>query len=432
MAEAEVPDAAAPPVVTAEFFTCPGANPHPGNAELRRAGPVLKIDYPAAPPGTQSQAFVVLDHACVMSALSDPRLSKEVANAPAWFRDAIVQNSPLQVHTMLSTDPPEHAGRRALVGRALMPRRIEPLRPRIQEITDDLIDAFPDSGEVELMSAFASVLPALAVSEFIGIPAEDQGKLREWGLVLSQSPGRLADASVRRSANDQSVAYLEELLVSRRDDPRDDLITELIRGADTGALDPRELVSMLSFVIIAGYKTTANLIGNGMFGLLTQPDQLKLLRSDPGLMPSAIEELLRYEGPVDRGTLRVTTENIRIGQVDIPRESFVHLSFTTANHDPAVFAEPDRIDITRAPNPHVSFGPGTHFCAGAALARLEGQIAFSALLRRLTGLELAVPPQDLTWIADTSVSRGLEALPLRFKERLPRETADREGSAGGR
>lgn len=414
-----MPEAEMPPAIPAEFFTCPGANPHPATAALRRAGPVQRIDYPE---GSRSPAFVALDHASVTSVLSDPRISKDPANAPAWFREALLKNSPVLARTMLGTDPPEHARLRAPVGRALLPRKVEPLRPRIQKIADDLIDAFPSCGEVELMSAFAGALPVLVIGEFIGIPAQDQDKFRAWGQALSESPGRLTDADERRKANDQSVAYLEELVATRRDDPREDLLTELIRATDTGALAPDELVPMISFSIIAGYKTTANLIGNGMAGLLAHPDQLELLRSDPGLMPSAIEELLRYECPVDRGTLRVTTEDIRLGGCDIPKESFVHISITAANHDPAVFSDPDRIDITRTPNPHVSFGPGTHYCAGAALARLEGNIAFSTLLRRLVAPELAVPPQDLTWISDTSVSRGLEALPLRYKERLPRDT----------
>jgi cytochrome P450 len=405
-----------PPEVPTEFITCPGANPHPGNAALRRAGPVQKIDYPEG----SDESFVVLDHECVSTALSDPRLSKQISNAPAWFRDAVMGNSPILAHTMLTADPPEHARLRAPIGKALMPRRIEPLRPRIQEIADDLIDAFPDSGEVDLMSAFAYALPVMVICEFIGIPARDRATFRDWGQVLSQSPGHLADASLRRSVNDKVVTYLEELLAIRREDGRDDVITDLVRAADDGALRHDELVSTIMFVMIAGHKTTSNLIGNGMYLLLTHPGQLELLRSDPGLLPTAIEEFLRYECPVDRATFRVATQDIHLGHTDIPARSFVHLSFTAANHDPAVFTDPDRLDITRTPNRHLSFGPGTHFCAGSALARMEGQIAFSALLRRLPDLELAVPAQDLTWLADTSVSRGLEALPLRIKERLPR------------
>lgn len=413
-----------PPVVPTEYITCPGANPHPGNAALRCAGAVHKVDYPVG-----ADAFVVVDYESVASGLSDPRLSKQIDKAPAWFRGAIMDNSPSLAHNMLLADPPEHARLRAPVGRALTPGRIERLRPHVQDTTDDLIDAFPDSGEVELMSAFAYTLPALVVCEFIGIPVQDRTMFQQWGQILSESPG---DPDASQRANDRAVTYIEELLAARNADPRDDLVTDLMRAADDGALSYEELVSTLVSVTIAGHKTTSNLIGNGIYALLCHPDQLELLLSDPQLMPSAIEEFLRYEGPVDRGTLRVAAEGIRIGQVDIPKESFVHLSLTAANRDPAVFSDPDRLDITRTPNRHMSFGPGTHACAGAGLARLEAHIAFSTLLRRLPDMELAVPPEDITWLSDTSVSRGLEALPIRIKRRLPRFPVTNGGTTDGR
>lgn len=417
-------EAETPPVVPTEYITCPGANPHPVNAALRCGGAVHKVDYPAG-----AEAFVVVDYESVASGLSDPRLSKRIDKAPAWFRAAIMDNSPSLAHNMLLTDPPEHARLRAPVGRALTAGRIERLRPHIQDTTDDLIDAFPGSGEVDLINAFAYILPALVVCELIGIPVQDRTMFQQWSQTLSESPG---DPDASQRANDQAVTYIEELLVIRRKEPRDDLITDLMRAADDGVLNHQELVSTLVSVTIAGHKTTTNLIGNGMYALLSHPDQLELLRSDPQLMPSAIEEFLRYEGPVDRGTLRVAVENIRLGQVDIPKESFVHLSLTAANHDPAVFPDPDRLDITRTPNRHMSFGPGTHNCAGSGLARLEGHIAFSTLLRRLPDIELAVPPGDITWRSDTSVSRGLEALPIRVKRRLPRYPVPPGGTTDGR
>ena len=181
-----------------------------------------------------------------------------------------------------------------------------------------------------------------------------------------------------------------------------------------------ELISTIIFLIIAGHKTTANLIGNGMEALLRHPDQLARLRAEPAMVPSAVEEFLRYEGSVDRGTLRVAAEDMHLGGVDIPKGAFVHLSISAADRDPAAFEDPDRFDITRSPNRHLAFGHGAHFCAGAPLARLEGQVAFATLLRRLPVLDLAVPAQELTWVADSSISRGLERLPIRIAGRRPR------------
>jgi cytochrome P450 len=181
-----------------------------------------------------------------------------------------------------------------------------------------------------------------------------------------------------------------------------------------------ELVSTMIQLILAGHKTTASLIGNGTVALLRHPDQLAMLRANPSLVPAAVEEFLRYEGSVDRGSLRVAAEEMELGGVCIPKESFVHLSVSSANRDPAVFADPDQLDITRSPNKHFGFGHGAHFCAGAPLARLEVQIAFASLLRRVPKIELAVPFEELSWFSDTSIARGLEALPVRTEGRLPR------------
>lgn len=411
-----------PDIVPAAFVTRPGADPHAAGADLREAGSVHPIDYP---PG--ARAYVVVDHRGVVEAFNDPRLSKRLDNAPQWFRERTLATSPVITGNMLLADPPDHARLRGLVSRAFLPRRMERLRPRVQEITDTLVDAMPDAGEADLMAAFAFPLPLLVISEFIGVPPQDRARFQRWGHVLSRSPSEDGDeaAAERKLVNDEVMEYFTGILAERRAvrdrGPARDLLDDLVRAADEdGVFSDAELVSTLVFLVIAGHKTTANLVGNGMQALLRHPEQLAALREDPSLVVSAVEELLRFEGPVDRSTLRVAAEDLTLDGVRVPRESFVHLSIAAADRDPAVFPDPDRLDIARSPNRHVAFGHGPHFCAGAPLARLEGQVAFPTLLRRLQGLELAVPADDLAWIADSSISRGLEQLPVRYTRRLSR------------
>lgn len=402
-------------VVPAEVFTSPGADPHTAFAALRAAGPVHRIDYPAG-----ARAYVVVDYDHVVRAFNDPRLSKRLEHAPDWFREKAVASSPVLASNMLLADPPEHTRLRKLVSRAFLPRRLELLRPRVQEFTDELIDAFPESGEIDLITAFALPLPLMVICEFLGVPYQDWPQFQKWGHVLSQSPAQ-DDAGLheRRAVNDQVTEYLAEIIAIRRGEPRGDLTSELIRAADEdGMFTDDELISTIVFLIIAGHKTTANLIGNGTAALLRHPEQLGRLRADPGLVGQAVEEFLRYEGSVDRGTYRVAAEDLELGGTHIPKGSFVHLSVAAADRDPAAFPEPGRFDITRSPNRHMAFGHGAHFCAGAPLARLEGQVAFSTLLRRLPELEPAVPQQELTWVADSSISRGLVSMPVRIRRRL--------------
>ncbi|HEV7657716.1 MAG TPA: cytochrome P450 [Mycobacteriales bacterium] len=400
-----------------EFVSAPPANPHPGNDRVRADGPVHRVDYP---PG--SDAYVVVDYETTLKAFGDRRLSKRLDNAPAWFREQTMENSPVIGNNMLLADAPEHTRLRNLVSRAFLPRRMEPLRPRIQEITDDLIDALPDSGEADLMAGFAFPLPLRVICEFLAVPPEDRPRFQSWGEVLSRDPSETGEWAVRRrAANAEVEQYFAKVLAHRREHPGEDLISELVRAADEeGTFTETELVSTLTLLVIAGHKTTANLVGNGSQALLRNPDQLARLRADPELVVPAIEEFLRFEGPVERGTMRVAVEDMQLGGVDIPKASFVHLSMCAADRDPDAFPDPHRLDIARTPNRHLGFGHGAHFCLGAPLARIEGQIAFTTLLRRLPGLELAVPADELRWVIDSSTSRGLQGLPVRIDGRLPR------------
>jgi len=309
-----------------------------------------------------------------------------------------------------------------VVSKALLRRKVDSMGPWIQEVVHELIDAFPDSGEVDLLSGFAVPLPLLVICQLLGVPVEDRSRFREWALILTQSPNQQGEAKLRlRDASDAVIEYFTKLVAERRSVAREDMLSELIRAADEDkAFSEQELLSSVLQLLTAGHTTTANLIGNGLVALFRHPDQLSQLRERPDLVESAVEEVMRYEGPVDRASLRLAAEDMELGGVHIPKESFVHLSLSSAGRDPSAFPDPDRFDITRSPNRHLSFGHGLHFCVGAQLARLQARIAFATLLRRLPDLGLAVPADQLVWLADSSNSRGVTALPVRYDRRLAR------------
>jgi cytochrome P450 len=400
-----------------EFCTHPGSNPYAAYAAVRATCPVRQIDYPQ-----NVEAYVVADYETVSKMFGDHRLSKSVDNAPGWFREALKQSSPILLKNMLTSDPPIHTRLRKLVGNAFVPRRMKLLRPRIQEITDDLIDAMPESGVVDLYNDFALQLPMRVICEFLGVPVEDRSMLHDWGMTLSGAPYTDEEANRRlKQVSDSVERYLLDLMVDRRADLREDLVSVILRTADADeAYTDDEIVSTLILLIIAGHKTTANLIGNGTQALLQHPDQFELLRTDPKLVTTAIEEFLRFEGPVYRAPPRFAAEDMRLGGQDIGKESVVHLLINSANRDSSAFEDPDRLDITRKPNRHLSFGHSVHFCPGAPLSRVEGEVAFTTLLRRLPGLALAVAPEELDWRFDNSASRGLETLPITYDGKLPR------------
>ncbi|GAA2852340.1 cytochrome P450 [Streptosporangium fragile] len=388
-------------------------DPYGVYAALREKGPVHAIDFP---PGTD--AFLVIDYEHGRPALNDPRLSKEFKHAPAVFRQFVTdagRNNPVLAHNMLSSDPPDHTRLRRLVSKAFTPRRTESLRPRIQEIADGLVDAMAPTGRADLIGDFAFPLPIVVICELLGVPAEDRDAFREWSATLIDPA--MDEEQLRRRAEVNAAIrdYFGRLIAERRAEPRDDMISALVSARDDRELlSEQELMATLTLLLIAGHETTVNLIGNGVLALLTHPDQLALLRERPELIPSAVEEFLRYEGPVERATLRFATEDLQIAGVHIPEGSVVHISLGAADRDPEAFAHPDTLDVTRADNHHVAFGHGIHFCLGAPLARLEGRIAFETLLRRLPGLALDCPPAEAAWRRSGSLIRGLEALPVTF------------------
>jgi hypothetical protein len=401
-------------VLPTEFFTDPGPSPHAAISRLRAQCPVHRLNVP---PG--AQAYAVLSNKVIEEALNDARLSKQVENLPAEYRDKAASNSLLVVGNLGFADPPKHTRLKSPLKKAFTPTAVARLRPRIQAVVDDLIDGFPESGEIDLLRDFSLPMPLTVICEYLGIPVEDRPLFLQWSYVLSQDPLQHAESALK-AASAEFAEYFLKLAAQRRADLRDDLLSELIRARDDDTLTDEELLSTLLLLIIAGHKTVANMLANGTLLLLRHPEQLAMLRADPSLIPAAVEEILRYEGSAAWASLRVAGQDMDLGGVAIPKGSFVHLYLTAAGHDPDAYDDPERFDITRTPNRHLSFGHGPHFCIGAPLGRLQGEIAFAALLRRLPEFELAVPAAEVAWLADSSLSRGLEALPLRVGKRLPR------------
>jgi cytochrome P450 len=316
---------------------------------------------------------------------------------------------------MLSVDPPDHTRLRRLATPAFSRPRIAALRPRVQAIADGLLDDLQASGEVvaDLIQGFAFPLPFTVISELLGVPEADRDQLGGWFTTLlapSSAPEPPAEAV---AASADIVRYLTGLLAWKRADPGEDLVTDLVRAADHGALSEQEILSTIFQLTVAGHDTTTSLIGNGTAALLTHPDQRDKLAADPALLPHAIEEILRWDAPVPHSTFRYATRDVVLGGTVIPAFAQVIISLAAAGRDPARYNDPDKFDIARAGTSHLAFGHGIHHCLGARLARLEAVIAFTTLLGRFPAMRLAVPRPALRWgHGDGLVLRGLTQLPV--------------------
>jgi len=313
-------------------------------------------------------------------------------------------------------DPPRHTRLRALVHSAFTPQVVEGLRARIQAIVDELLDRAAEAGRLDLIADLGFPLPAIVIAELLGVPAEDRAQFRAWSADLAAAGGLVrmaADGAERlsraRAGGAALNAYFRDIIRERRRAPRDDLVSRLtgVQSAE-GTLSEEELVDTCALLLFAGHETTTNLIGNGMLALLRHPDELSRLRADPSLIGSAVEELLRYDSPVQM-RVRVARETVEIGGRRIAKGQRVLILVGAANRDPARFPDPDRLDIARPDNRHLAFGHGIHFCTGAPLARLEGAIAIRRLLRRFPRLELTT--DQLAW-RETLTLRALNALPV--------------------
>lgn len=385
-------------------------NPHALYKTMRENDPVTLAIGPVS--GNRFWFFTRYDD--VQAVLKDQRFGKDTRRLPGDM--ALKFNPPdedpvfaaVNRH-MLNLDPPDHTRLRALVHKAFTPRIIEALKPRIGQIASDLLDAMAASGSVDLIESFAFPLPITVIAELLGVPVADQEKFRKWTKVLLFSP----DPDANREAAMEFAMYANALIDERRDAPQNDIISTLVSVEEQGdRLDRMELLSMIFLLLVAGHETTVNLIGNGMLSLLTHPDQRALLASNPALMPSAVEEILRYNGPIETPPARFAMQDVEWGGQHIQAGDLIMPALLAANRDPAVFPDPDRFDITRNPNPHIAFGFGIHYCLGAPLARLEGTIAIDALLTRFPSLALDADPDALEW-GDGLLIRGLKALPVR-------------------
>jgi cytochrome P450 len=316
--------------------------------------------------------------------------------------------------SMLNSDPPSHTRLRTLVNKAFTARTVRNLQNRIQEIVDGLIDNVADKGEMEAIVDFAYPLPITVIAEMLGVPAADRDFFRDQSQKIAVALGPIEDMEVAMQALDgrnHLVSYFNELIPTRREDPDEDLITALLQAEEAGDfLSPGELLAMLLLLLVAGHETTVNLIGNGLLALLRHPDQFERLRTEEGIGRSAIEELLRYDSPVQM-TGRLAKEDVVIAGHQVEKGQNISTIVASANRDPDVFPDPETLDLTRTPCNHLSFSAGIHFCLGAQLARIEGQIALSTLVRRFPDLKLATT--DLRW-RPAPILRGLEALPVTF------------------
>jgi cytochrome P450 len=393
------------PVVTA-FDITDGSGRHARYAQLAALGPIHRITLP-----TGELAWLITGYNEVRQALHDPRLVKSDLALANSGRDLLPPEvfAALASH-MLNRNPPDHTRLRRLVTTAFTRRRVEQLAPRIQQFTDELLDGMVDAAQVDLIAAFALPLPITVICELLGVPMDRRAEFHDWSTTFVT--GVLAGPDALVAAVTAMVSYLRQLVEAKRTDGADDLISALVAAHDgQDRLSEDELISMVLLLLVAGHETTVNLIGNGLHTLLIHPDQLALLRAQPHRLPHAIEEMLRFDGPLQAAPFRWTAEPVDIGGVTVPAGEIVVAGLLAANRDPACAAQPDELDITRTDNPHLAFGHGIHHCLGAPLARLEGRIALGTLLARFPRLRLAVPAQQLTWRQGV-IMNGLAALPV--------------------
>lgn len=354
-------------------------NPYTSYRQLRQMAPVFH--------DAGAGFWMLLEYAAVKRALTEH----------ATFSSAVAAGGVAR-RWLLFLDPPRHSKLRALVARAFAPRGISPLEPRIRQLSKQLLEPLRSREVFDLMAEYAVPLPLLVIAEMLGAPPEDYPRFRAWSDAIlslahdvSGDPRAAAAVQAAAEVSREMGDYLEPLLEERRMAPRDDLLTRLMTASVDGeklAFD--EILGFFQLLLVAGHETTSNLIANAVITLLEHPGEIERLRADPGLIPSAIEEVLRYRSPVQL-VFRRARHDVEVGAQRIPAGAVVLAAVGAANRDPKQFSDPDRFDVTRSPNTHVAFGGGSHFCLGAALARLEARVALSDLLDGLRHMELTTP-----------------------------------------
>lgn len=363
--------------------------------------------------GRNKFAWLVTRYDDLLAALKDTRFTKDRQSLPDVKQPWVPAVLRPLAKNMLDSDPPDHTRLRALVQKAFTPLMIEALRKRIEQFTDQLMDRALRNKQFDLISEYALPLPATIIAELVGVPADDRHRFHRWSAkVVALSPTAGPEMLFSLPSALAFLKYIQQQIRKRRTTPGMDLLSALIAAEEPGdKLSEDELVAMIFLLLIAGHETTVNLIGNGTLALLENPQQLAKLQANPGMLQSAVEEMLRYYSPVELATERWAREDLLVAGTLIPKGELVFLGLGSANRDPVQFPEPQVFNINRSPNRHLAFGQGAHYCLGAPLARLEAQIAFTTLLRRLPRLVMGVSRDSLKW-RKAFLLRGLVRLPL--------------------
>ncbi len=381
------------------------ADPYPLYHEMRREAPVFWVPYDQYDGGR----FIITRYDLADAVLKDSRICKDASRM--GYQEGTVFGK-----SMLFQDPPDHTRLRGLVNRGFTPAMVAQLAPRVREIVDFLLDDVIGVGPADFMTAFAMPLPVIVIAEILGVPAEDRAQFREWSRVLIAGTDVLTASPETESrsmeATMQLASYFDGLIRERRRHPGVDLVSTLaaLEEADGDRLSHEELLGMCVLLLVAGHETTMNLLGNGLFALVARPDEMGRLRRDKTLIEPAVEDMLRYDAPVQQGTFRYAGEAVELAGVRMEPGQTVAVMLGAANRDPEQFPDPDRFDVARRPNRHLSFGRGIHVCLGAPVARLEGRMAWTRILERTSSIELDGTPIR----RPNSIFRGFDALPVRF------------------
>jgi cytochrome P450 len=380
---------------------------------LRKAGRVHHVVFPHG-----ADVWLVTRYEDVRALLQDTRVSKDGRRMNEMFarhtgtyvedeKPDVGFDDELSQH-MLNSDPPRHTRLRSLVSKAFTLRRMEAFRPRIQQLVDEMLDAIEGRDEVDLVSEYAQPLPIVIICDVLGIPFEDRERFQQWAVELV---GAGHSPEVVEEASKNVIEYGRSVIDAKRRHPGDDMISTLVQGAEGGdRLTDDELVAMIFLYTVAGHITSQHTLSNGILSLLTHPDQLARLRSDPSIMPQAIDELMRYDGGVGVATFRFTAEEIAVGDTVIGKDQILALSILSAHRDDQQFPDANRLDLDRRPNGVLGFGHGPHFCIGQPLAKIQTEVALTQLLTRFPDLRLTADPASLDWESSTLL-RGLLGLP---------------------
>ncbi|MDQ0655895.1 cytochrome P450 [Paenibacillus sp. W2I17] len=394
------PNESSKPAFFTKEFT---RNPYPVYEKFRNEEPVFRVMFPHGEFG-----WIITRYEDAVQILKDPRFSKDMVRRYGADNQSIFSNN------MLFSDPPDHKRLRGLVQKAFTPKLVADMRSHIQDIADELLDNLPSQEKMNLIDDFAFPLPIIVISEILGVPLEDRDKFRMWSNTVidastAESPELFEQHA--REFTDYLTAWFEKV----RKYPGTDLISQLVIAEESGQqLTEQELLSVVSLLVIAGHETTVNLIGNGILALLEHPEQRELLIKQPELIHNAIEEMLRYNGPVEFSTSRWALEDIEFRGQHIAQGELVIVALDSANRDEEQFKDPDVFDITREKSSHLAFGTGIHLCLGAPLARLEGEIAVSTLLNRFPNMQLQADVNELEWRPGMIV-RGVKEIPVQLK-----------------